>query len=150
MTDLTTGECTRVLRDNFIGHLAFISKGRPYVVPITYYFDPSDNTIISYSAEGHKIEAMRKNNSVSMVVEEIRSMTNWESAMLSGTYEELEGSTAKQQLHLFTKGVKGLLLQKEDKEVEFISEFSSKLYSRGIPIVFRIQILDITGKRREA
>lgn len=150
MTDLTTSECTRVLRDNFMGHLAFISKEQPFVVPITYYFDPTDNTVISYSALGHKIHAMRKNKSVSMVVEDIQSMTNWESVMIHGTYEELEGSTAKQKLHQFTQGVKGLLLQKEHKEVEFISEFSSKLYSRGVPIVYRINILEIRGKRREA
>ena len=150
MTDLTTSECTRVLRDSFMGHLAFISKEQPFVVPITYYFDPTDNTVISYSALGHKIHAMRKNKSVSMVVEDIQSMTNWESVMIHGTYEELEGSTAKQKLHQFTQGVKGLLLQKEQKEVEFISEFSSKLYSRGVPIVYRINILEIRGKRREA
>ena len=93
---------------------------------------------------------MRENKSVSMVVEDIQSMTNWESVMIHGTYEELEGSTAKQKLHQFTQGVKGLLLQKEQKEVEFISEFSSKLYSRGVPIVYRINILEIRGKRREA
>lgn len=133
-----------------MGHLAFISKEQPFVVPITYYFDPTDNTVISYSALGHKIHAMRKNKSVSMVVEDIQSMTNWESVMIHGTYEELEGSTAKQKLHQFTQGVKGLLLQKEHKEVEFISEFSSKLYSRGVPIVYRINILEIRGKRREA
>ena len=150
MTDLTTSECTRVLRDNFMGHLAFISKEQPFVIPITYYFDPTDNTVISYSALGHKIHAMRENKSVSMVVEDIQSMTNWESVMIHGTYEELEGSTAKQKLHQFTQGVKGLLLQKEQKEVEFISEFSSKLYSRGVPIVYRINILEIRGKRREA
>ncbi len=150
MTDLTTSECTRVLRDNFIGHLAFISNGRPFVVPITYYFDPTDNTIISYSAEGHKIHAMRKNNSVSMVVENIQSMTNWESVMVHGKFQELEGSTAKQKLHQFTEGTKSLVQQKENKVVEFISEFSSKLYSRGIPIVYRINIHEITGKRREA
>src|SRR5690606_20756879 len=120
------------------------------VVPITYYFHLPDNTIISYSVLGHKIHAMRKNNSVSMVVEDIRSMTNWESVLVHGTYEELEGSTAKQQLHQFTQGVKEILHQKEHKEVEFISEFSSKLYSRGIPIVYRINILEITGKRKEA
>ncbi|WP_421803187.1 pyridoxamine 5'-phosphate oxidase family protein [Flagellimonas sp.] len=149
MTDLTTSASTRVFRNNYLGHLAYLWQGKPYVIPITYYFDPTDNTIISYTSEGHKIDAMRKNNSISVQVEEIQSMFNWESAMAHGTFEELEGSVAKQKLHVFTEGIKNIIKRKEHKEVEFINEFSSKLYSRGIPIVYRIKILEIMGKRRE-
>ncbi|NDV45007.1 MULTISPECIES: pyridoxamine 5'-phosphate oxidase family protein [Flagellimonas] len=149
MTDLTTSAIGRVLRNNYLGHLAYLWQGKPYVIPITYYFDPTDNTIISYTSEGHKIDAMRKNNSVTVQVEEIQSMFNWESAMVHGTFEELEGSVAKQKLHLFTEGVKSIIRRKERREVEFINEFSSKIYSRGIPIVYRIKIQEVIGKRRE-
>lgn len=149
MTDLTTSAITRILRNNYLGHLAYLSQGKPYVIPVTYYFDPDENTIISYTSQGHKIDAMRKNNSVAVQVEEMQSMFNWESAMVHGTFEELEGSIAKQKLHQFTEGVKSIIQRKEHKEVEFINEFSSKLYSRGIPIVYRIKILEVMGKRRE-
>ncbi|SDE44958.1 hypothetical protein SAMN05421636_105110 [Pricia antarctica] len=150
MTDLTISESNNVLRNNYKGHLAYISQGRPFVIPTTYYFDHEDNSIISYTKEGHKIDAMRKNPSVSMVAEQVQSMINWESALIHGTFEELEGSLAKQKLHQFTEGIKGMIHRKEHKEVQFISEFSSKLYTKGIPIVYRIKILEITGKRREA
>ncbi|HZJ20480.1 MAG TPA: pyridoxamine 5'-phosphate oxidase family protein [Pricia sp.] len=145
MTDLTISESTNVLRNNYKGHLAYLSQGRPYVVPVTFYFDHEDNSIISYTSEGHKIDAVRKNPSVSMVAEEIQSLVNWESALIHGTFEELEGSLAKQKLHQFTEGVKSIIHQKEYKEVEFISEFSSKLYARGIPIVYRIKYLRLRG-----
>ena len=92
---------------------------------------------------------MRKNNSVTVQVEEIQSMFNWESAMVHGTFEELEGNIAKHKLHLFTEGVKSIIRRKERREVEFINEFSSKLYERGNPIVYQIKILEISGKRRE-
>lgn len=149
MTDLTTSASARVFRNNYLGHLAYLSQGKPSVIPITYYFDPTDNTIISYTAEGHKIDAMRKNKSVAVQVEEIQSMFNWESAMVHGTFEELKGSDAKQKLHQFTEGIKSIIRQKEHKEVEFINEFSSKIYARGIPIVYQIKILEMVGKRRE-
>ena len=149
MTDLTTSAITRVLRNNYLGHLAYLSQGKPSVIPITYYFDPTENILISYTAEGHKIDAMRKNNLVAVQVEEMQSMFNWESAMVHGTFEELKGSIAKQKLHQFTEGVKSIIQRKEHKEVEFINEFSSKLYSRGIPIVYQVKILEIVGKRRE-
>ncbi len=149
MTHLTTSESTDVLRNNYNGHLAYISRGKPYVIPITYFFDHDDNSIISYSAEGHKIDAMRKNPSVSMVAEQIQSIVNWKSTLVHGTFEELEGEFAKQKLHEFHDGVKGIIHRKNHKEVEFINEFSSKLYSRGTPVVYRIKILEMTGKKRE-
>lgn len=149
MTDLSIHECTRVLIHNYTGHLGFLSQGHPFVIPITYYYNRADHAIISYSAEGHKIDAMRINSSVSMQTEEIVSVNNWQSVLVHGTFEELHGIDAKNQLHEFTQGVKGAILQKEKRKTEFISEFSSKLYSRGTPVVYRIKILEMTGKRKE-
>ncbi|TFG74082.1 MAG: flavin mononucleotide-binding protein [Flavobacteriales bacterium] len=149
MTDLTSNEGIRILKNNYIGHLGYISQSEPYVIPITYYYNPSDNTIISYSEEGHKINAMRKNGSVSLQVEEIVSNSNWQSVLAHGTYEEIKGSNAKHLLHLFAEGVKNILNVKEHKHPEFISEFSSKTYSGGVPVVYRIKIRDIKGKRKE-
>lgn len=149
MTDLKSNESLRILRNNYIGRLAFISEGKPFTVPITYFFDPSDNSILSYSGQGHKIDAMRKNHSVSLQVDAIVSVHNWESALVHGTFEELKSSDAKQKLQEFAKGVKRILLSKERKEVEFINEFSSKQYSGENSIVYRIKILEITGKRKE-
>ena len=149
MTDLTKSESNSILKNNYIGNLGFIAQQNPYVIPITYYYDEESNSIISYSSEGHKIESMRKNKLVSFAVQEIESVNNWKSLLIHGTFEELKGIDAKQKLHNFSEGVKRIILRKEYKETEFISEFSSKLYSRGIPTVFRIVINEITGKRKE-
>lgn len=149
MTDLTSSECIRLLKKNYIGHLGFISQGDPYVIPITFYFNQADNTIISYSEEGHKINAMRENGSVSLQVEEIISNSNWQSVLVHGTFEEIKGSNAKYLLHQFAEGVKNIFKVKEHAHPEFISEFSSKTYSGGIPIVYRINISEMKGKRKE-
>ncbi|SIS53557.1 hypothetical protein SAMN05421766_102610 [Zobellia uliginosa] len=149
MKEISVSESTGILRKNYTGHLAYISDGKPYVVPITYYFDPEDNTLISYTTEGHKVNALRKNSSVSLVVEEIHSMVNWESALVLGEFEELDGEKAKEKLHTFIEGIKGIIHRQEHKNVEFINEFSSKSYSRGNPIIYIIKILEITGRRRE-
>ena len=149
MTDLTSSECIRLLKNNYTGHLGFISKGDPHVIPITYHYNQADNTIISYSEEGHKINAMRDNGSVSLQVEDIISNSNWQSVLVLGTFEEIKGSNAKLLLHQFTEGVKNILKVKERKHPEFISEFSSKTYSGGIPIVYRINVSEMKGKRKE-
>jgi hypothetical protein len=138
-----------MLSKNYIGRLAFISNGNPHVLPITYYYNQAENTITSYSQVGHKIRAMRKNPQVSLEVDEIESVNNWKSVLAHGVYEELSGSHARQQLHEFTEGVKAIIKKKEHKDLHFISEFSSKLSSGGIPVVYQIKLTEITGRERE-
>ena len=148
MKDLLRDEIIHVLETNYIGYLSLIWKNDPYVIPITFYFNKKDNSIISYSAEGHKIKAMRINDSVSLGVTHINSINNWQSVMVRGNYKELVGTHAKHQLHEFTKGIKKILLIKENKHQQLISDFSSKIASKGAPIVFCIKINQLIGRCR--
>ena len=147
--DLNTKEILRLLEDNYIGRLAFVLGESPFIIPITYYHDADENCIISYSAVGHKIEAMRKNNAVCLQVDQIVSIINWKSIVVHGNYEELKGSTAKKYLHRFAEGVKRTFIRKEGAEPKFIGDFSSRLDERGMPVVYRINITEIGGKYRD-
>lgn len=146
--NLSNTESRFILKNNYIGHLGYIYHNKPFVVPITYFFNEKDSTITCYSGEGHKIKAMRQNSEIALEVSEVNSVNNWKSVMVQGTYIELEGSQGKAQLHEFSLGVKDLLRNKENLEADFISEFSSKIYKGDIPIVFCIKIEEITGKTR--
>jgi len=146
--DLNTAECLRVLKENYTGRLAFIAHSRPYVLPITYFYDEPNNAIISYTGEGHKLNAMRLYSSVSLQVDEIGSASNWQSVLVHCVFEELSGSDARYQLHQFATGVKNIIEEREKKDVYFISEFSSKISSGEIPIVYRLRIMEVTGKFR--
>ncbi|WP_044397533.1 pyridoxamine 5'-phosphate oxidase family protein [Lacinutrix sp. Hel_I_90] len=146
--NLVNKESQFILNHNYIGHLGYIYHNRPYVVPITYYFDEKENVIICYSADGHKINAMRKHDFVSLEVAEIESVNHWQSVLVEGNYEELEGSYAKAELHKFSLGVKDVILNKEHRDVDYIAEFSAKIYKDDVPIVFLIRIDEITGKKR--
>jgi len=147
MTNLTEKECNTLLADNYIGQLAYIYNNRPFVVPITYYFD-GKNTIISYSAEGHKTMAMRKINKVSMQVSDIKNINNWNSILAHGFFKEITGSDAKKYLHEFATRVKDLILRKEEKNLHTIGDFSSKTNTDALPIVFKITTYELTGKSR--
>ncbi|WP_298423354.1 pyridoxamine 5'-phosphate oxidase family protein [uncultured Kordia sp.] len=147
---LTETESYKILESNYIGHLAYLYKNRPFIAPITYYFDKERNIIIGYSAEGHKITAMRKNNVIAMEVSEIDSVNHWNSTVVHGTYEELEGSTAKAYLHDFSLGVKDLIIKKENRKLDFINQFSSKIYKDDFPVIFLIKIDEITGRIRRS
>ena len=148
--DLARKDCLFIFKHNYIGHLAYISLNRPCIIPMTYYFHEKENTIICYSGEGHKINAMRKNNSISLEVAEIDSVNNWKSVVAHGSFKELKGIDAKSQLHAFSLGVQEIIMAKEKRDLNFISEFSAKIYKEEVPIVFLIKIDEITGKKRKA
>jgi nitroimidazol reductase NimA-like FMN-containing flavoprotein (pyridoxamine 5'-phosphate oxidase superfamily) len=147
--DLEKKDCLKLLSENYIGHLGFISHSAPYVVPVTYFYDAEHHSLISYSGEGHKIEGMRKNPMVSMVVDEIKTVNHWRTVSVQGEFEELSGLDAKYLLHEFAEGVKRNILIKEKESHRFIGEFSSKISTQGNPIVYRIKISGITGKFRD-
>ena len=137
-----------MLGRNYIGHMSYIYMNNPYVVPITFYYDEEADNLISYAAEGQKIEAMRENPSVSLQVEEIDSLDKWKSVVAYGQFEELSGSTARYELHKFCQGVKKLFKEKEHKDLKFLCDFSSKATSEKPPIVYRIHIEEMTARFR--
>lgn len=141
-------ENQHILSNNYIGNLSYIFRGCPYIAPITYFYDSKNNSIISYSSEGHKITAMRKENKVSLGVTSIDSVNNWKSILVHGQFQELEGSEAKAYLHEFSLGVKDLIMKKEKRSLDYISQFSSRIYTDNIPIVFLIKVDEITGRMR--
>jgi len=79
-------ECSQLLADNYVGQLAYIYQGRPFILLMTYFFD-ANKTIICYSDEGQRILAMRKNSAVSLQVLKLKDVDNWSSALAHGTYE---------------------------------------------------------------
>ena len=145
---LNERESIALLMLNYVGNLSYIYRDKPFVVPITYFYDMENSVIIGYSAEGHKINAMRKNVNVSLSVTDIDSVNDWKSVLAHGTYQEIIGSAAKAKLHQFSLGVKDLIINKEFRKLNFISEFSSKIETDKMPIVFQIKVDDITGRMR--
>lgn len=145
---LNEEECYHILGDNYIGYLAYIYRNRPFIRPITYFFDKRNNVLISYSGNGHKVNAMRKHNQVCLEVAEIDSVNDWKSVLVQGTFVQLYSSEAKSYLHEFSLGVKDLIIEKEGRSLDFISDFSSKIYNDDTPVVYIIKVEEITGRMR--
>jgi nitroimidazol reductase NimA-like FMN-containing flavoprotein (pyridoxamine 5'-phosphate oxidase superfamily) len=148
ISNINKEECLKILSNNYIGHLAYIYKNSPFVIPITYYFNKNKITVIGYTGKGHKTKALRLNKSVALEVAEVTAVNNWQSVLVQGTFEELEGPDAKYLLHEFSLGVKKLIKEKVNMQLQFIPQFSGKTHLESIPIVYRINIQEITGKKR--
>lgn len=146
---LNEQECSSILKNNFLGYLAYIFNNEPSVVPITYFFD-GDNTIICYTNEGHKSRALRINKKVSLVTTEIKNLSNWKSVKAQGVCEEVFGSTSKAYLRDFSNGIKKIAHQKEGIQLDFLNEFTSKTEEQSMPAVFKIDITYLVGKSQVA
>jgi nitroimidazol reductase NimA-like FMN-containing flavoprotein (pyridoxamine 5'-phosphate oxidase superfamily) len=84
---LSTLECTKLLTANRLGRLACARDNQPYVVPI--HFAYSENHLYAFSMPGKKIEILRANPLVSVVVEQRDAGRGWKSVVVDGRYEEL-------------------------------------------------------------
>lgn len=141
-------EMHALLKDHYLGALSYISQQHPFVVPITFYFDESSECLLGYSAEGHKIDAMRNNPEVSLMVYQLDDLKRWKSVMVQGQFEELRQIDAKAGLHRFTEGIRERIAPQNERAKLFLEDFSSSLSNEGTPLVFRIRINGWTGKKR--
>jgi uncharacterized protein len=85
--NLSMLECTKLLAANRIGHLACASEGRPYVVPIYYAY--GNGHVYAFCMPGKKLDYMRANPLVSLIVEEPSAGRQWRSVIVDGQFEEL-------------------------------------------------------------
>jgi uncharacterized protein len=89
MGDLTAQEVEEVLESEVLGRVAYISDGRPCLIPVTYVYDSEFGDVYVHSAEGTKVRAMRANPEVCFEVEQIRDMANWRTVIARARFEDL-------------------------------------------------------------
>lgn len=85
--NLDASECTEVLAANRFAHLACSREQRPYIVAIYYVY--GDGALYAFSMPGKKIDWMRANPLVSVLVEQKEKGREWKSVIVDGRYEEL-------------------------------------------------------------
>lgn len=92
---LSEQQIEELLKRQLIGRLGCSANGITYIVPINYVY--RDNTIFAHSAEGKKIDMMRKNPSVCFQVDNIQTVFKWQSVVAWGRFEEITDLDEKQQ-----------------------------------------------------
>ncbi len=67
--ELSVAETKKILSDHSTGTLALLGdEGYPYSLPINYYFDGNDKIYFHCAKQGHKLDAVKRNEKVSMSV----------------------------------------------------------------------------------
>ena len=76
INNLSPEEIEKILSRNYIAHLACVDENStPYLVPITFYYQAEENAFVCYTSEGKKIEILRKNPKVSVLVSEVEDLS---------------------------------------------------------------------------
>ncbi len=93
LRELNNTQIEALLKDQVTGRIGCHSAGVTYIVPINYVYDGIN--IYGHSAKGMKIDMMRKNPDVCFEVDSIKDVTNWQSVIAWGKFEEITDMTEK-------------------------------------------------------
>lgn len=147
--DLTRTQIEHLLQTAIVGRLGCSDGSRAYVVPITFAYE--DGFIYGHSGIGMKVEMMRANPQVCFEVDIVDSLADWRSAILFGTYEELEDDARDAGLELlvqrlvpFTAGETSHPHGVDGPDVGSTQHFMDRSARHGV--VFRIRIKEMTGR----
>jgi uncharacterized protein len=136
-----------IIRRSKVCHLALCDAGQPYVIPLSFGYDGT--CLFCHSAsEGRKVDMIRKNNSVCFEFEILSDIIPSEEACRWGVgFESVIGFGRAWLLEEpgdKRKALGCIMRQYSNQEWTFTDEMVSKT------LVIRIDIEEITGKRRDA
>jgi nitroimidazol reductase NimA-like FMN-containing flavoprotein (pyridoxamine 5'-phosphate oxidase superfamily) len=135
-----------VLRSEVVGRIGCHAEGQTYVVPVFYTYDGT--YIYGHSSEGMKIRMLRANPEVCFEVDHVESLTNWQSVIAWGRFEELEGEQANLAEQLLIQRMKPLLAA----AIEQLARQPGENGSLGADtteqraVVYRIALAERTGR----
>lgn len=85
--ELSADLCSTIIEKNRAARLGCSFEHRPYVVPIFYAY--ADGYAYAFTLPGRKLETMRANPRVALLVEEGGEGRGWRSVLAEGSFEEL-------------------------------------------------------------
>jgi len=144
--ELNEQQINNILTSQLVGRLACCEDKYPYIVPVTFAYD--GKYIYGHSFEGKKMEVLRKNPNVCFEVDIANDLSNWQSAVIFGQFEELEKNDAEEARSLLFDKVTPLQTKSSIHQHEHDEGIGHELSDKGRikPILFRIKIHEKCGR----
>ena len=139
---LTEEQIDQVLRSEAVGHIGCHADGKTYIVPIAYAYDGQH--IYGHTGDGLKLRMLRANPAVCFEVDHIESLTNWQSVIAWGQFEELHGAEADRAVRLIAERIKPLVAGDEPPAADTAARHEALDEHR--PVVYRITLTERTGR----
>ncbi len=141
--EMTDEECRACLSGRVVARLACALDNQPYVVPI--HLNLAGDYFYGYATLGQKIEWMRRNRLVCLEIESVTTNTQWETIVVFGEFEELPAAAASEEARQVADGLfQATAMWWEPAAVPLAD------HDPRAPIVFRIRISRMTGRRASA
>ena len=139
---LEPAQIEHVLQTEVVGRIGCHADGRTYVVPVTYAY--RDGAVYGHTGKGLKVEMMRQNPHVCFEVDHMVDMTNWQSVIAWGDFEELHGQEAERAMVYLMERMAPLATS----ETAFAHGDAAHAVSAEA-LVYRIRLADKTGRFEE-
>ncbi len=141
---LTINQIANVLSSQVLGRLACTDGKHPYIVPVTYAYD--GNYLYGQTNEGFKLQILRKNPNICFEVDMMTDMAHWQSVLVFGKFEELDGEEAEKAKEILFSRVFSLMTSStiHNHEHEVSAEIDDS--NRIKQVMYRIKIEKLTGR----
>ncbi|WP_404864069.1 pyridoxamine 5'-phosphate oxidase family protein [Georhizobium sp. MAB10] len=143
ITEMTTEDCMALLYEVSTGSLACALGDQPYVIPILFAAEPGH--LYGFTTLGRKVEWMRQNPRVCVLVDRIEHRESWESVIVIGRYEEISPNNGHegQRHHAWSLLQANAGWWEPGYQHTRIGDVDRPL----LPVFFRIAIVEMTGRR---
>ena len=138
--EMTEQECRAMLARRYVARLACARGNQPCIFPM--HVDLDGEFLYGFATLGQKIEWMRLNPLVCLEIDELMTDGQWISVVVIGHYEELPHTPEYEGPRSVAEG----LFQRHPVWWEPAS-IPLATHERRTPIVFRIRIGRVTGRR---
>jgi len=142
--NLNEHQMNNLLASQVIGRLACSAGDQPYLVPLTYTFDGT--FIYGQTNEGMKLDVLRKNPNVCFEVDQMTDMANWQSVIVQGVFEELNGEVAEKARQVLYNRVFPMKTSSTVHTHEHQVESEINDAERIKPIIYRIRVKEKSGR----
>ncbi len=141
---LSQQEIEALLSRQIVGRLGCHANDITYVVPISYAYN--GKFIYGHSYEGKKTNILRQNPKICFQVDDTRDLSNWQSVICWGVFEEIKNKEEKEEA---LKILNNRKIPKSGSDTMHITPdwpFSSTSIDTIPGYFFRIRLEEKTGK----
>jgi uncharacterized protein len=143
--ELTPAECREILELTTVARLACARDGQPYVVPVSLHFDAAGDCFYGFSTVGQKIDWMRENPKVCVLIERIVDKFHWSTIVVLGRFEEIGESPRHSNAR---RRANELFQQRPQWWLPGAGKLAAG-EEHSVPVVYRVLIERISGRRAD-
>ena len=141
---LNEEQMVQVLSSNVIGRIGSYADEKLYIVPVAYLYD--DGCLLGHTMRGMKTKMLEKNPKCCFEVDVMQNMSNWQSVIAWGKFEELEGDEAKIALQKLISKLMPIMTGKTNPPAQDLDSLHKLEALHSKATVYRIKIEEKTGR----